>query len=255
MCVSERVSDGRGLSCSLFHAAGTAAAAPGLLPSAPPSRAGSPGRTALGVRCRFEGAGSGEGAFPSGFFPSFLVGDLPSQAAPVCLRHGRGLFGRRHSHHGADHHEGGPWGRGPGPGPRVGGQRGAGTSLLSPPRSRPRFPQALKWHLSPLTIVSWLNVYMQVAYLNDLYEVLLPQYPQQVFIQIVEVSAGPGGPAPPPAGGSPGGCRRPLSTPFPPTAPGPLRPGRRLLRVFLRRAGRLCAVPLLLVRADAEGLR
>ncbi|XP_016066932.1 PREDICTED: G1/S-specific cyclin-E1 isoform X2 [Miniopterus natalensis] len=47
--------------------------------------------------------------------------------------------------------------------------------------------KALKWHLSPLTIVSWLNVYMQVAYLNDLYEVLLPQYPQHVFIQIAEL--------------------------------------------------------------------
>lgn len=33
---------------------------------------------------------------------------------------------------------------------------------------------------------------MQVAYLNDLCEVLLPQYPQQIFIQIAEVS----GPAP-----------------------------------------------------------
>nr|XP_005899603.1 PREDICTED: LOW QUALITY PROTEIN: G1/S-specific cyclin-E1 [Bos mutus] len=47
--------------------------------------------------------------------------------------------------------------------------------------------KALKWHLSPLTIVSWLNVYMQVAYLNDVYEVLLPQYPQQIFIQIAEL--------------------------------------------------------------------
>ncbi|KAM6225038.1 G1/S-specific cyclin-E1 [Rhynchocyon petersi] len=47
--------------------------------------------------------------------------------------------------------------------------------------------KALKWHLSPLTVVSWLNVYMQVAYLNDLYEVLLPQYPQQIFIQIAEL--------------------------------------------------------------------
>lgn len=49
-------------------------------------------------------------------------------------------------------------------------------------------PQALKWNLSPLTIVSWLNVYLQVAYLNDVYEVLLPQYPQQIFIQIAEAS-------------------------------------------------------------------
>lgn len=47
--------------------------------------------------------------------------------------------------------------------------------------------KALKWQLSPLTIVSWLNVYMQVAYLNDMYEVLLPQYPQHVFIQIAEL--------------------------------------------------------------------
>ncbi|XP_062967659.1 G1/S-specific cyclin-E1 isoform X2 [Cynocephalus volans] len=47
--------------------------------------------------------------------------------------------------------------------------------------------KALKWRLSPLTIVSWLNVYMQVAYLNDLYEVLRPQYPQHIFIQIAEL--------------------------------------------------------------------
>ncbi|ELV10968.1 G1/S-specific cyclin-E1 [Tupaia chinensis] len=47
--------------------------------------------------------------------------------------------------------------------------------------------KALNWRLSPLTIVSWLNVYMQVAYLNDIYEVLLPQYPQQIFIQIAEL--------------------------------------------------------------------
>uniref|UniRef100_A0A8C8ZY03 Cyclin E1 n=1 Tax=Prolemur simus TaxID=1328070 RepID=A0A8C8ZY03_PROSS len=47
--------------------------------------------------------------------------------------------------------------------------------------------KALKWRLSPLTIVSWLNVYMQVAYLNDVYEALLPQYPQQIFIQIAEL--------------------------------------------------------------------
>ncbi|XP_039736678.1 G1/S-specific cyclin-E1 isoform X1 [Pteropus medius] len=47
--------------------------------------------------------------------------------------------------------------------------------------------KALKWHLSPLTIVSWLSVYLQVAYLNDVYEVLLPQYPQQIFIQIAEL--------------------------------------------------------------------
>ncbi|XP_029464306.1 LOW QUALITY PROTEIN: G1/S-specific cyclin-E1 [Rhinatrema bivittatum] len=47
--------------------------------------------------------------------------------------------------------------------------------------------KGLNWSLSPLTIVSWLNIYMQVAYLNNLYEVLLPQYPQQVFVQIAEL--------------------------------------------------------------------
>uniref|UniRef100_A0A2K5DJZ9 Cyclin C-terminal domain-containing protein n=1 Tax=Aotus nancymaae TaxID=37293 RepID=A0A2K5DJZ9_AOTNA len=47
--------------------------------------------------------------------------------------------------------------------------------------------KALKWRLSPLTIVSWLNVYMQVAYLNDIHEVLLPQYPQQTLMQIAEL--------------------------------------------------------------------
>lgn len=47
--------------------------------------------------------------------------------------------------------------------------------------------QALNWNLNPLTVVSWLNIYMQVAYLNELYEVLLPQYPQQIFVQIAEV--------------------------------------------------------------------
>ncbi|XP_013209656.1 G1/S-specific cyclin-E1 [Microtus ochrogaster] len=47
--------------------------------------------------------------------------------------------------------------------------------------------EALKWRLSPMTIVSWLNVYVQVAYVNDTNEVLMPQYPQQVFVQIAEL--------------------------------------------------------------------
>ncbi|XP_054856676.1 G1/S-specific cyclin-E1 isoform X2 [Eublepharis macularius] len=47
--------------------------------------------------------------------------------------------------------------------------------------------KALNWNLSPLTVVSWLNVYMQVAYLNEICEVLLPRYPQQVFVQIAEL--------------------------------------------------------------------
>ncbi|XP_053127346.1 G1/S-specific cyclin-E1 [Hemicordylus capensis] len=47
--------------------------------------------------------------------------------------------------------------------------------------------KALNWNLSPLTVVSWLNIYMQVAYLNEIYEALLPQYPQQIFVQIAEL--------------------------------------------------------------------
>ncbi|XP_037592893.1 G1/S-specific cyclin-E1-like [Cebus imitator] len=47
--------------------------------------------------------------------------------------------------------------------------------------------KALTWGSSPLTIVSWLNVYMQVAYLSDIHDVLLPQYPQQTFIHIAEL--------------------------------------------------------------------
>uniref|UniRef100_A0A8V5H208 Uncharacterized protein n=1 Tax=Melopsittacus undulatus TaxID=13146 RepID=A0A8V5H208_MELUD len=38
-----------------------------------------------------------------------------------------------------------------------------------------------------MTVVSWLNIYMQVAYLNELYEVLLPQYPQQIFVQTAKL--------------------------------------------------------------------
>ncbi|XP_038824908.1 G1/S-specific cyclin-E1-like [Salvelinus namaycush] len=44
----------------------------------------------------------------------------------------------------------------------------------------------LKWRLSPLTPVSWLNIYMQVAYLKES-EVLIPQYPQTTFVQIAEL--------------------------------------------------------------------
>ncbi|XP_068882914.1 G1/S-specific cyclin-E1 isoform X2 [Aphelocoma coerulescens] len=47
--------------------------------------------------------------------------------------------------------------------------------------------KALNWNLNPLTVVSWLNTYLQVAYLNELYEVMLPQYPQQIFVQIAEL--------------------------------------------------------------------
>ncbi|TWW67061.1 G1/S-specific cyclin-E1 [Takifugu flavidus] len=46
--------------------------------------------------------------------------------------------------------------------------------------------EELKWSLSPQTPVSWLNVYMQVAYLKETDELLLPRYPQETFTQIAQ---------------------------------------------------------------------
>ncbi|KAM4743810.1 G1/S-specific cyclin-E1 isoform 2-T4 [Anableps anableps] len=45
----------------------------------------------------------------------------------------------------------------------------------------------LNWSLSPQTPISWLNVYMQVAYLKDTEELLIPRYPQETFTQIAEL--------------------------------------------------------------------
>ncbi|XP_073461919.1 G1/S-specific cyclin-E1 [Aquarana catesbeiana] len=47
--------------------------------------------------------------------------------------------------------------------------------------------KALKWCLTPMTAVSWLNIYLQVAYIRELQHFLLPQYPQETYIQIVEL--------------------------------------------------------------------
>ncbi|XP_072278560.1 G1/S-specific cyclin-E1 [Pyxicephalus adspersus] len=47
--------------------------------------------------------------------------------------------------------------------------------------------KALKWRLSPMTVVSWLNIYLQIAYIRELQHFLLPQYPQEMYIQIVEL--------------------------------------------------------------------
>ncbi|XP_061620941.1 G1/S-specific cyclin-E1 isoform X1 [Phyllopteryx taeniolatus] len=45
----------------------------------------------------------------------------------------------------------------------------------------------LKWSLSPQTPVSWLNVYMQVAYLKESDQPLIPKYPQATFAHIAEL--------------------------------------------------------------------
>ncbi|KAM4686807.1 G1/S-specific cyclin-E2 isoform 3-T3 [Amazona ochrocephala] len=47
--------------------------------------------------------------------------------------------------------------------------------------------KALKWELCPVTIISWLNLYLQVDALKDVPKVLLPQYSQEKFIQIAQV--------------------------------------------------------------------
>ncbi|XP_076002959.1 G1/S-specific cyclin-E1 [Genypterus blacodes] len=45
----------------------------------------------------------------------------------------------------------------------------------------------LKWSLSPQTPISWLNVYMQVAYMKETDELLIARYPQATFTQIAEL--------------------------------------------------------------------
>nr|XP_037856193.1 G1/S-specific cyclin-E2 isoform X5 [Chlorocebus sabaeus] len=47
--------------------------------------------------------------------------------------------------------------------------------------------KALKWELCPVTIVSWLNLFLQVDALKDAPKVLLPQYSQETFIQIAQL--------------------------------------------------------------------
>ncbi|EMP28329.1 G1/S-specific cyclin-E2 [Chelonia mydas] len=47
--------------------------------------------------------------------------------------------------------------------------------------------KALKWELCPVTIISWLNLYLQVDALKDVPKVLLPQYSQEKFIQIAQL--------------------------------------------------------------------
>ncbi|XP_008308114.1 G1/S-specific cyclin-E1 [Cynoglossus semilaevis] len=45
----------------------------------------------------------------------------------------------------------------------------------------------LKWSLSPHTAISWLNVYLQVAYLKEKEDLLIPKFPQVTFTHIAEL--------------------------------------------------------------------
>uniref|UniRef100_A0A2K6ME21 Cyclin E2 n=1 Tax=Rhinopithecus bieti TaxID=61621 RepID=A0A2K6ME21_RHIBE len=47
--------------------------------------------------------------------------------------------------------------------------------------------KALKWELCPVTIISWLSLFLQVDALKDAPKVLLPQYSQETFIQIAQL--------------------------------------------------------------------
>uniref|UniRef100_H0XU36 Cyclin E2 n=1 Tax=Otolemur garnettii TaxID=30611 RepID=H0XU36_OTOGA len=47
--------------------------------------------------------------------------------------------------------------------------------------------KALNWELCPVTIISWLNLFLQVDALKDAPKVLLPQYSQETFIQIAQL--------------------------------------------------------------------
>ncbi|CAO2581110.1 G1/S-specific cyclin-E2 [Lemmus lemmus] len=47
--------------------------------------------------------------------------------------------------------------------------------------------EALKWELCPVTVISWLNLFLQVDAVKDVPKVLLPQYSQETFIQIAQL--------------------------------------------------------------------
>ncbi|XP_053414961.1 G1/S-specific cyclin-E2 isoform X2 [Nycticebus coucang] len=47
--------------------------------------------------------------------------------------------------------------------------------------------KALNWELCPVTVISWLNLFLQVDALKDAPKVLLPQYSQETFIQIAQL--------------------------------------------------------------------
>ncbi|KAG8570344.1 hypothetical protein GDO81_011225 [Engystomops pustulosus] len=47
--------------------------------------------------------------------------------------------------------------------------------------------KALKWELSPVTAIAWLNLFLQVSSLKDSPKLLLPQYSQEQFIQMAQL--------------------------------------------------------------------
>ncbi|XP_016382885.1 G1/S-specific cyclin-E2-like [Sinocyclocheilus rhinocerous] len=47
--------------------------------------------------------------------------------------------------------------------------------------------KALNWDLCPETVLSWMKLYIQIASLYDLTNLLVPQFPQETYIQITQL--------------------------------------------------------------------
>ncbi|XP_055489670.1 G1/S-specific cyclin-E2 isoform X1 [Leucoraja erinacea] len=47
--------------------------------------------------------------------------------------------------------------------------------------------KALKWELCPVTIICWLNIYLQIVFLKEIPNISLPQYSQDIFVQIAQL--------------------------------------------------------------------
>ena len=47
--------------------------------------------------------------------------------------------------------------------------------------------QALNWNRCPETAVSWLKLYMQMASMNSNSDLLEPQFPQEIYVQVTRV--------------------------------------------------------------------
>jgi len=50
--------------------------------------------------------------------------------------------------------------------------------------------QALEWDLTPLTVVSWTNIFLQTIAVDgnsDRSQFMIPQYSQHAFVQVMRV--------------------------------------------------------------------
>ncbi|XP_069777934.1 G1/S-specific cyclin-E2 isoform X5 [Narcine bancroftii] len=47
--------------------------------------------------------------------------------------------------------------------------------------------KALNWELCPVTVICWLNLYLQIVFLKEVPNMSLPQYSQDIFVQIAQL--------------------------------------------------------------------